>query len=118
MALTPKDRERLSTLETLTSRVRHANRLVEQFAASPKEAEQMGSALRRTFGQMKMLCTTAGFDRLSQVCGGLEMTSRRGMSHVPKARALRDGVGTLTRQVDVERRQIMTASQREDIRPE
>jgi hypothetical protein len=67
---------------------------------------------------MKMLCTTAGFDRLSQVCGGLEMTSRRGMSHVPKARALRDGVGTLTRQVDVERRQIMTASQREDIRPE
>jgi hypothetical protein len=40
------------------------------------------------------------------------------MSHVPKARALREGVGNLTRQVDVERRQIKTAALREDAPPE
>lgn len=113
MALTPRDREKLSSLETITGRVRHAHRLVEQFASSPKEAEQLGSVVRRAFGQMKTLATTNGFDRLSQICGGLEMTARRGMSHIPKARALRDGVGNLTRQVDIERRQIMTAAQRD-----
>jgi hypothetical protein len=117
MALTPKDRERLSALETFTSRVRHAHRLVEQFASSARDAEQLGSGLRRAFSQMKMLCTTNGFDRLSQICAGLEMTSRQGMSHVPKARALREGVGNLTRQVDIERRQIATAALREDDAP-
>jgi hypothetical protein len=118
MALSTRDRERLAALETLTGRVRHAHGLVEQFASSPTEAERIGSALRRAYVQMKMLCTTNGFDRISQICGGLEMTSRRGMSHVPKARALREGVGNLTRQVDVERRQIKTAALREDAPPE
>lgn len=111
--LTPRDRERIAVLETFNGRVRHAHRLVEQFASSPREADQLGSVLRRTFGQMKMLGTTNGFDRLSQICASLETTARRGMSHVPKARALREGVGNLTRQVDIERRSITMAAQRE-----
>lgn len=118
MVMSPKDRERLSALEIFIARVRRAHALVEQFASSPKEADQLGSVLRRTFSQMRTHCTTSGFDRLSQLCGGLEMTSRRGMSHVPKARALRDGMGNLTRQIDLERRQIMTAAQKEDAPPE
>ncbi|HUF69302.1 MAG TPA: hypothetical protein VMM79_11730 [Longimicrobiales bacterium] len=118
MSLTPRDRERLASLDTFTGRVRHAHGLVEQFASSPREAEQLGSSLRRSFSHMKMLGTTNGFDRLSQICGGLEMTARRGMSHIPKASALREGVGNLTRQVDLERRAIMTASKREARQPD
>lgn len=117
-SLTPRDRERIALLETFTGRVRHAHRLVEQFAATPKEAEQLGSVLRRTFSQMKMQGTTNGFDRLSQICATLETTARRGMAHVAKARALREGVGNLTRQVDLERRSIMMAAQREAGQPE
>jgi hypothetical protein len=113
MMLSPRDRERLSSLDDITGQIRHAHRLVEQFAASPKEAEQLGSTIRRNCSRLKLMCTTAGFDRLAQISAGLEVSARRGTSHVMKARALREGVGSLTRQVDVERRQIKTAAQRE-----
>lgn len=111
--LTPRDRERLAALETFTGSIRHAHRLVEQFAAAPKDADRLAPTLRRAFAQMKTAATMNGFDRLSQICGSLEMTARRGMSHVPKARSLREGVGTLTRQIDLERRSIRMVAQRE-----
>jgi ABC-type transporter Mla subunit MlaD len=110
--LSPKDRDRLSQLETLSHRLRHANALVEQFASAPAQAEQFAGSLRRTFSQLKMQFTTAGFDRLALMCGGLEQTARRGMSHGPKTRALRDALGTLTRQIDVERRSVATTVKR------
>jgi hypothetical protein len=112
-SLTPRDRERLSALDTFNGNLRHAHRLVEQFAAAAKDGDRLAPVLRRTFGQMKTVATMNGFDRLSQICGSLEMTARRGMSHVPKARALREGVGTLTRQIDLERRSIRMVAQRE-----
>ncbi len=108
--LTPRDRERLSQLDTLTGRVRHVYALTEQFAGSPREAEVVAGNLRRAFAQLKQQFTTAGFDKLSQTCVGLEMTARRGMSHAPKARMLREGIVTLSRQVEVERRSIGTPS--------
>jgi hypothetical protein len=110
--LSPQDRERLSQIETLMHRVRRANALVEQFASAPKEGDQLAGTLRRLFGQMKMQFTTAGFDRLALMCGGLELTARRGMSHGPKARMLREGLGNLTHQVDVDRRAIRSSAAR------
>ena len=115
--LTPKDRDRVSQLELLVNRVRHLNALVEQFASAPRDADQLAGSLRRAFGQMKLQFTTAGFDRLALMCGGLEMTSRRGMSHGPKARALREGVGTLSRQMEVEKRGILASAPRNDKDP-
>ena len=111
--LTPIDREKLSQLETLGGRVRHAYAMVERFASAPGDADALAGGLRRTFGQLKLQFTTAGFDRLSQFCGTLETTARRGMSHVSKVRSLRDGVGTLTRQIDIEKRSIATRARRE-----
>ena len=104
--LTPRDREQLSLLDAITSRVRHAHGLVEQFASAPASADQLAGTMRRTFVQIKLQCTTGGFDRLAQICSSMEMTARRGSSHPMKARALREVVGTLTRQVDLERRSI------------
>jgi hypothetical protein len=111
--LTPKDRDRLAQLEQVQHAVRHAHSLVEQFAATPKDAENMSGSLRRSFAQLKMRFTAIGFDRLAQLATGLETTARRGLSHGPKARALRDGLGSLTRQMEVERRTVVAQAQRE-----
>ena len=93
--------------------MRHAHALVEQFASAPKDAEQMAGNLRRSFAQLKMRFTSIGFDRLAQMASGLETTARRGISHGPKSRALRDGLGSLTRQIELERRTVIAQAQRE-----
>jgi hypothetical protein len=111
--LTPRDRERIAEIDTLTNRVRHAYAMVEQFAGSPAEAERRAVTLRRTFNQLKLQFTGAGLDRIAQMFGGLEMTARRGISHGPKSRSLREGVGNIMRALEVERRTIITAAQRE-----
>jgi hypothetical protein len=116
--LSPKDRDRLSQLEMLVNRVRHMNALVEQFAASPRDAEQLAGTIRRAFNRLKLQFTTAGFDRIALMCGGLEQTARRGMSHGPKTRALREGVGSVSRQMEVEKRGIVAAGARNDKEPE
>jgi hypothetical protein len=116
--LTPRDRERLAELETLTSRVRHAHAQVELFAASPREAEARALTLRRTFNQLKLQFTGAGLDRIAQMFNALETTARRGMSHGPKARTLREALGTVMRQLEVERRVITAAAQRQAQREE
>jgi hypothetical protein len=110
--LTPRDRERLGQLDTLVNRVRHAHGLIEQFAAAPRDAEQLAGTLRRTFNQLKLQFTGAGFDRIANMFGALETTARRGMSHGPKARSMRESLGAITRQMDVERRMIMTEAKR------
>jgi len=112
--ITPKDRDRLAQLEKLASRCRHANGLIEQFAAAPAQAEQLTASLRRAFSQLKIQFTTAGFDRAAQICAMLEQTARRGMSHGPKVRALRETLGNLMRQVDLERRAIMFPVRRDE----
>lgn len=111
--LTPRDRERLAQLDTLANRLRHAHALIEQFAASPKDAEQLSGTIRRTVNQLKMHFTTAGFDRLAQMCAQIEQTARRGMSHGPKARSLREAIANLNRQIELERRAVVAAAQRE-----
>jgi hypothetical protein len=111
--LTPKDRDRLSQLEQAQHGLRHAHGLVEQFAAAPKDADHMAGNLRRAFAQLKMRFTAIGFDRLAQLASGLETTARRGLSHGPKSRALREGLGSLTRQVELERRTVIAQAQRE-----
>jgi hypothetical protein len=116
--LSPRDRDRISQLETLVNRMRHLNALVEQFAGAPRDADQLSGTLRRSLNQMKQQFTTAGFDRLALMCGGLEMTARRGMSHGPKARALREGVGTLARQMEIEKRGILTSTPRTEKDPQ
>jgi hypothetical protein len=115
--LSPRDRDRVAQLESLVNRMRHLNALVEQFAGAPRDADQLAGTLRRSLGQLKQQFTTAGFDRLALMCGGLEMTARRGMSHGPKARALREGVGTLSRQMEIEKRGILSSVPRTDKDP-
>ncbi|MCI0435322.1 MAG: hypothetical protein L0271_17025 [Gemmatimonadetes bacterium] len=110
--LSPKDRDRLQTLETFSNRLHHLRALVEKLAVERGDNEAVSTQCRRAFNQFKLQLTGAGFDTIAIQCGALELTARRGMPQGAKVRMLRDGVGNLTRMLDLERRQIMTASQR------
>lgn len=118
MVLSPQDRDKLSQLDRVQNDVRHAYALVEQFAASPRDAEQLAGNLRRAFNKLKMLLTSAGFDRVAQIAANLEVTARRGLSHGPKSRALREGMGNLTRQIELERKAVMAQAQRNTEQPQ
>jgi hypothetical protein len=109
--LTPRDRERIAQLETFLNRVHHARGVVERFATQPRDAETLASGVRRTFNQLKLQFTSAGLDTLAQICGGLETAARTGSSHLAKSGKLREGIGTLSRLIEQERRLIMTAAQ-------
>jgi hypothetical protein len=110
--LTPRDREQLLVLDSFTNRVHHVRALVEKLASERTDIDGAATQCRRAFNQLKMQLAGGGLDTMANLCGQLELTSRRGMPLAPKVRILREGVGTLTRQIDVERRQIMTAAKR------
>ncbi len=106
------DREQLQTLDGFGNRMHHVRGLVEKLAVERMDVEGVAGQCRRAFNQLKMQLAGAGLDTMANLCGQLELTARRGMPHASKVRMLRDGVGTLTRQIDVEKRQITTAAKR------
>lgn len=116
--LSPRDRERIAVLETFLNRVHHARGVVERFATQPRDAETLSIGVRRTFNQLKLQFTSAGLDTLAQICGGLETAARAGSTHLAKTGKLREGVGTLSRLIEQERRLIVTAAQPRPAEPD
>lgn len=110
--LSGKDRDQLQALETFGTRLHHVRGLVEKLAVERGDLDGIATQCRRAFNQLKMQLAGAGFDTMANICGQLELTARRGMPQAAKVRILRDGVGTLTRQIDIEKRQITTAAKR------
>jgi hypothetical protein len=108
--LTPRDRERIAELESFSNRVHHARGVVEKFAAQPADSETLSISVRRTFNQLKLQFTTAGLDTLAQICAGLETAARTGSTHQSKSGKLREGVGTLSRLLEQERRLVLAAA--------
>ena len=106
------DRERLLALDTFSNRLHHVRGLVERLAVERGDPDTVAAQCRRAFNQLKMQLTTAGLDTMANMCTGLEATARRGMQQGAKVRALREGVGNLTRAIDVEKRHITTAAKR------
>jgi len=113
VALTPRDRERLQVLESFTNRMHHLRALVERLAAERADPEAAALQCRRAFNQFKLQLTGAGFDTMAIQCGAMELTARRGMPQAAKVRMLRDGLGSLTRMIDTERRLITMAAARD-----
>jgi len=91
----------------------HLRSLVERLAVEKVNPEGAALQCRRAFNQFKLQLTGAGFDTMAIQCGALELTSRRGMPHGAKVRILRDGLGSLTRMIDTERRRINMAATRD-----
>jgi hypothetical protein len=106
--LTPAAQVKLAEIATISERLHRVHGLVEQFAADRANGEQYLLPISRAFGQLKMLFTGSGFDAMAQLAGSMEMASRRGLSQAARIRVLRDGVGSLRFQLDLEQRMLQT----------
>lgn len=111
MTMTAADRQKMAQLEGFGGRVQHVHGLVERFAVDLAEAERWTAMLRRSLTQLKMELMGAGFDSMAQQCGALEMAARRGSSRVAKVRILREGVGSLRQQIELEQRAVRSEAE-------
>lgn len=106
--LSPKAQIRLNSLREMEDKVQHVYSLVEQYAAAKgKSAEQFAMNVRRAFGRLKLELMGAGLDNLSQLAGSMEMAAKRGGSQVNKLRILREGVGTIRFNIELEQRSVL-----------
>jgi hypothetical protein len=53
-------------------------------------------------------CLSAGYDALAQLAGSMELTAARGGPVTNKVRILREGVGSMRSQIELEQRAIRT----------
>ena len=111
MALNAADRQKLAQLEGFGGRLQHVHGLVERFAVDMNEAERWTQMLRRSLTQLKMELMGAGLDSMAQQCGALELAARRGSSRVSKLRILREGVGSLRQQIELEQRAVRSEAE-------
>jgi hypothetical protein len=109
--LSPSATARLAALNEFTSRVQRVHGLVEMYATSKTNPDQYLMPMQRAFGQLKMKFMGAGLDALSQLCGSMEIAAKRGMSPTQKMRILRDGVGSLKFQLELEQRAVVSDDQ-------
>lgn len=106
--LSPSAQGRLAAVNEFVNRVQRVHGLVEQYATSKTNPDQYVMAMTRGFSQLKMLFMGAGLDAMSQLCGSMEIASKRGLSHMQKVRILREGVGSLRFQLELEQRAIVS----------
>jgi hypothetical protein len=113
--LSPKAQIKLAALQDFSHKIQHVYALVEQFAAdrSGKNADILAMSIKRSFAQLKRDFMGAGMDSLSQLAGSMEMAAGRSSSQPTKSRILRDGVGSLKFQVELEQRVTVSEDERE-----
>ena len=98
----------LATLQGFSAKVARVNGLVEQYASAKMNPDQYVMPMQRLFGQLKLQFMGVGLDTLSQLCGAMEIASKRGLSHPQKSRILREGVGSLKFQLDLAQRTVVS----------
>jgi hypothetical protein len=109
--LSPSATARLAALNEFTSRVQRVHGLVEMYATAKANPDQYLMPMQRAFGRLKMQFMGAGLDALSQLCGSMETAAKRGMAPMQKVRILRDGVGSLKFQLELEQRAVVSDDQ-------
>lgn len=109
--LSPSAAAKLSVLNEFGARVQRVHGLVEQYASAKSNADQYLMPMQRAFGKLKMQFMGAGMDPLSQLCGSMEIAAKRGMSPMQKIRILREGVGSLRFQLELEQRAVLSDDQ-------
>jgi hypothetical protein len=107
----PQAQLKLAVIAEFLQRVHRVHGLVEQFATAKAKSTQdaLVQPLRRGFQQLKLQFMGAGYDALSQLCGSMEIAVARGGSMTMKVRILREGIGSLRFQLELEQRSIVTA---------
>lgn len=108
--LSPRARAKLASLHTLSELVQSAYSQVERYAGTrdPRHAEMLTQPLKRTFGKLKLEMMGAGFDGMSQLAASMEIAAGRNASQRRKTHILREGVGSLRFQLEMEERNIVS----------
>ncbi|HSJ15878.1 MAG TPA: hypothetical protein VK939_15835 [Longimicrobiales bacterium] len=99
-------RQRIKLLGEFLDRVHRLHGLVEQYATATQNAQLFEMPIRRGFEQLKLGLTGVGLDAMAQLCGSMVMAMRRGGSPQNRARILREGVGSLRFQLELEQRAV------------
>ena len=105
----PLVQQKLNELQEFVSRVQRVHGLVELLATARSNPEQYETPVRRAFEQLKLQFMGAGYDSLSQLAGSMAMAARRSGSLVSKSRILREGVGSMRFQLELEARSLRSA---------
>ncbi len=111
--LSPRARANLAGVRKLAELVQSAYSQVERFAATREaaHAELMAQPLKRTFGKLKLELSGAGHDTMSQLAAAMEIAAGRSGSQRRKTQILREGVGSLRFQLEMEERRIVSDDQ-------
>jgi hypothetical protein len=96
--------QRIKVLGEMLDRVHRVHGLVEQYATATANAQLFETPIRRGFEQLKLVLTGAGLDAQAQLAGSMVLAVRRGGSQATRARILREGVGSLRFQLELEQR--------------
>jgi hypothetical protein len=100
--MSPSAAIRVAELEGYHPKVMHLNNLIENYAVAKTGADNYLANLKRAADQLKLKLLSAGFAQMSQLCGAIVMTASRAGNQGAKARALREHMGNLKFQLELE----------------
>jgi hypothetical protein len=107
--LSPRAQLQIKAIGELLQKVQHVHGLVEKYAVEKTTQSALEQPMKRTFDRLKLEFMAVGQDALSQLAGGLVMAVGRGGSKTQKVRTLREGVGSMKFQLELEQRTIAAA---------
>lgn len=107
--ISPATQQKLNELREFLARVQRVHGLVELLATARTNPEQYEMPVRRAFDQLKLQFMGAGYDSLSQLAGSMAIAAKRGGTGANRGRILREGVGSIRFQLELEARSLMAA---------
>lgn len=111
---TPAQQQRYALITELMAKVLRIHNLVEQYALNRANSDDVLVPLARAFGRLKIEFTGASLDAMANLCGSMEIAARRGLGRQMKVRVLREAVGSLRMQLEVEQRAILAESKKNE----
>ncbi len=114
--LSTRAQTRLIALREFEQKTQRVYGIVELYATAKMESEQTVSQLKRALGQLKRDLMGAGFDQLSKLAASMEVAAGRRLSQQAKSHILREGVGSLRFQLELEQRTTISEDLREQAR--
>ncbi len=111
--LSTRAQTRLIALREFEQKTQRVYGLVETYATAKAESEQTVSMLKRALAQLKRDLLGGGFEQLSQLAGSMEVAAGRRLSQQAKSHILREGVGSLRFQLELEQRTTISDDLRE-----
>ncbi len=114
--LSTRAQTRLIALREYEQKTQRVYGLVETYATAKVESEQTVSMLKRALAQLKRDLLGGGFEQLSQLAGSMEVAAGRRLSQQAKSHILREGVGSLRFQLELEQRTTISEDLREQER--